>query len=476
MKPRTTRIIAALIAVTALAGCNLMPRYQRPAPAIPASWPAGDAYLRASEASLPKVGYRDIFRDPALQALIERAIANNQDVRLALANVAAARGLLGVQRAQQLPRIDGSAGVTVSGSDSAQSTGASGSSGANSSRTSTSYDLGIGLSAFEIDLFGRLRSLSESALQDYLATEAAVRATRLSLVAEVANAYLTLATDRSLLAIAGQTVTTAARSVELTRMRLSGGIAPRTDLRQAETVLAQARSDIANLTAVVAQDRNALELLVGAPVSDADLATSIESVDGLLAELPAGLDSAILLRRPDVVQAEYRLRSASARIGAARAAFFPRISLTAVAGLASGALSSLFSAGAFAWSVQPSLVLPIFDAGTNRGNLDATVAQRDAAVAQYQKTIQTAFREVSDALARRGTIGNQFDAQAQLEAAARDNAALAEARYREGIDSFLTSLDAQRTLYTAQRSLATTRLVRAGNLVELYRALGGDAT
>jgi multidrug efflux system outer membrane protein len=421
---------------------------------------------------LPSLSYHDIFRDPALQALIERTLANNQDVRIALANVAFARGQLRVQRAQLLPRIDSLASVTVGESGATRST----TGGGNSGGTSANYDLGVGLTAFEIDLFGRVRSLSDSALQDYLATEAAVRTARLTLIAEVANAYLTHATDRSLLAIARDTATTAARSVELTRARLSGGIAPRTELRQAETVLAQARSDAANLTAIVAQDRNALELLVGAPVSDANLASSIESVDGSLAELPAGLDSHILLRRPDVVQAEYRLRSANALIGAARAAFFPRISLTAVAGLASGALSSLFTAGAFAWSVQPSVLLPIFDAGANRGNLEATRALREAAVAQYQKTIQTAFREVADALARRGTIEDQYEAQANLVAAARDSYMLADARYREGVDSFLVSLDAQRTLYSARRSLASTRLTRASNLVELYRALGGGAS
>jgi multidrug efflux system outer membrane protein len=321
-----------------------------------------------------------------------------------------------------------------------------------------------------------VRSLSESALQDYFGTEAAVRASRLTLTAEVARVYLTLAADRSLLAIARETAAVSERSVELTRARLSGGIAPRSDLRQAETVLEQARSDVASLTTLVAQDRNALELLVGRPVSDGELPSAIESVDGLLSELPAGLDSHVLLRRPDVLQAEYQLRSANAQIGAARAAFFPRISLTAVAGLASTALSSLFSAGAFAWSVQPSLLVPIFDAGANRGNLEAARGIREARIGQYQKTIQTAFREVADALARRGTIGAQLDAQVKLEAAARDSYELANARYREGVESYLSSLDAQRTLYGAQRTLASTRLIRATNLVELYRALGGDAS
>jgi outer membrane protein, multidrug efflux system len=453
-----------------LGGCSLTPSYQSPAAAVPAGWPAGDAYLKSSEATLPRVNYREVFADPALQRLIERALANNQDVRIALANVASVRGQLRVQRAQLLPRLDATASASTGESGSVTSSGNVASTGGRR----TSYDLNVGLSAFEVDLFGRLSSLSDAALQTYLASEAAVRAARLSLVAEVATAYLTLASDRSLLAIAHETETTAARSVELTRARLSGGVAPRSDLRQAETVLAQARADLASLTTVVAQDRNALELLLGAPVLDAELPQSIESVDSLLVELPAGLESDILLRRPDVVQSEYQLRAANARIGAARAAFFPSIGLTAVAGLASSALSSLFTSGAFAWSVGPSVSLPLFDAGANRGNLDDIAARRDAAVGQYQKTIQVAFREVADALARRGTIASQVEAQTQLEAAARDSAALADARYREGVDPFLSSLDAQRTLYSARRALASARLLRAGNLVELYRALGGD--
>lgn len=463
-----------IVALAMLGGCSLAPQYERPTPAIPPTWPAGDAYMKTTEAMLPKLSYRDIFRAPALQILIERALANNQDLKLALANVAVVRGQLRVQRAQVLPRIDGSAGVSADKRSDRSSSGAGGSSD-NGDRMSTIYELGVGLTAFELDLFGRLRSLNESALQDYLASEAGVRATRLTLVAEVANAYLRIAADRSLLTIARDTAATAERSVELTRARLAGGIAPRSDLRQAETVLAQAQSDLASLTTIVAQGRNALELLVGSPVSEAELAPSIESIDGMLAELPTGLDSYILLRRPDVLQAEYQLRSFNALIGAARAAFFPRITLTAATGLTSTALSSLFTAGAFSWTVQPSLLLPIFDGGANQGNLEASIALREAATARYQKTIQTAFREVADALARRGTIDDQFEAQTRLEEAARDNYELANARYRQGVESYLSTLDAQRTLYSARRSLVSTWLVRAESLVELYRTIGGDA-
>lgn len=468
-----SRLLVGLICATAITGCTLEPKYVRPAPSVPQSWPVGDAYLRNSEAALPSVTYKDLFHDPKLRAIIGRALVDNQDIAIALANVASTRAQYRVQRAAQLPTV---------GASSQASTGQSGIVNFNNTGTGpstgggrrTSYSADIGISAFEIDLFGRVRSLSKAALQEYLATEAAVRAARLALVGEVASTYLTLASDRSLLSIAKDTQVSASKSVDLTRARLRGGVAPRTDLRQAETVLDQARSDAANLTTVVAQDRNALELLVGGPVLDSELPASIESVDGLLSELPAGLDSRILLRRPDVVEAEYRLRAANARIGAARANFFPTISLTALAGFASTALSSLFTGNAFTWSVAPSVSLPLFDGGANRGNLAYASAQRDLTVAQYRQTVQTAFREVADALARRGTIEAQAQAQIDLEAAARDSDFLAEARYKEGIDPFLSRLDTQRTLYTARRALASARLLRADNLVTLYRVLGGD--
>jgi multidrug efflux system outer membrane protein len=469
------RFYIGLICATAITGCSLEPKYIRPVPTVPLSWPVGDAYLRNSEATLPTVTYKDLFHDPKLQAIIDRALIDNQDIAIALANVASTRAQYRVQRAALLPTIAGSTGVTTGDAGSSRSIDTTdGAVGSSNSGRRTSYSAEIGVSAFEVDLFGRVRSLSKAALQEYLATEAGVRAARLTLVAEVATAYLTLATDRSLLAIANDTQVSASRSVDLTRSRLTGGVAPRTDLRQAETVLDQARSDAANLTTVVAQDRNALELLVGGPVADAELPTSIESVAGLLGEIPAGLDSRILLRRPDVVEAEYRLRANNARIGAARANFFPTISLTALAGFASTALSSLFTGGGFAWSVAPSASVPLFDGGANKGNLAYANAQRDLTVAQYKQTVQTAFREVSDALARRGTIDRQTQAQVDLEAAARDSDFLAEARYREGIDQFLTRLETQRTLYAARQSLASARLLRANNLVTLYQVLGGD--
>ena len=470
---------ALFTATILLAGCSFEPAYRRPTPAIPAVLPDAGQTATAPAA----LSYRDIFRDPDLVYLIDQALANNQDLKAAYANVLAARALVAVQQAELLPMING-VGSYNSGDSSNEtrgSTGTNGNTGGNGNGNGNGVSSGgrrqtytAQLSAsWEIDLFGRIRSLSNAALNEFYASDAAQRGTRLTVVAGVANAYLQLAADRSLLAIATDTRASAARSVELTRSLLDGGVAPRTDLRQAETVLVQAEADQAALETAVAQDRNALELLVGAPVRDDLLPASIESVGGLLAEVPAGLDSSILLGRPDVVQAEYGLRAANARIGAARAAFFPQISLTAFAGFASSALSNLFQGDAFAWGVTPQASQPIFAPGA-LGNLRYIKAQRDLTLAQYQKAIQTAFRDVADALARRATIDRQLDATTRLDAAARDSLMLSTARYREGIDPYLNTLDAQRTAYSAARTLASTRLIKAQNLVALYQSLGGD--
>ena len=456
-----------LILAASLAGCSMEPHYVRPEAPVPPSWPVGDAYLRQSEAALPSVTYRQVFRDPRLQQLIVQALAANRDLRLAAANIAAARAQYHIQRAAQLPEVDAGAGVSV---------GDRGGSGASSGgNVRANYSADVGIASFELDLFGRVRSLSHAALDRYFATEAAARATRLTLVGDIASTWLNYAADRSLLAIAEETERNAARSVELTRARLQGGIAPRSDLSQAETILTGAQSDLAQLRTALAQDVNALQLLVGAPIDPALLPASIEEVEGRIAELPAGLDSGILLRRPDIVQAEYQLRAANAEIGAARAALFPRISLTAIAGLASTALTGLFSGGAFSWSAGANADYPIFRAGAGRAGVRQSEAQRDAALATYEHAIQIAFREVSDALARQGTIGEQLRADSATVAAAADAYRLAYARYQGGIDTFLASLVAQRALYGAQRSLVATRLTRATNLVTLYRVLGGDA-
>lgn len=461
------RRAATAALVLALAGCSLEPRYTRPAPLAPPAWPTGPAYAE-QVAGLPAVSWREVFRDPNLTQVIELALANNQDLAAALANVEVARGQYRITRAEQLPAISGSGGVNVS-KVGAGRFGATG-----GGDILTIYSVNLGLAAFELDLFGRLRSQTRAAIADYLSTDAGVRTARLTLVAETASAYLALAADRTLLQIARDTERSAGETVRLTRARLEGGVAPRSDLALAQTIEAQARSDIARLTAQIAQDRNALELLAGSPLPDALLPAEIGAAAGQVGAVPAGLSSEVLLRRPDVLAAEYRLRGANARIGAARAAFLPRISLTAAAGLASTSLGGLFSGDAFNWSVGPGATVPIFQGGALSGNVAAARGTRELALAEYQRAIQTAFREVADALARRGTIGAQLAADRQLEAAARDTLFLADARYRGGVDTFLLTLDAQRTLYGARRTVAATQLDQATNLVEVYRALGGD--
>ncbi len=471
--PRLKAGVTVGLCALALSACSFAPEYVRPELPVPPSWPAGDAYLRQSEAVLPSISYRDIFRDLRLQTIVEQALANNRDLRIAAANIAVARAQYRIQRAELLPSVGASSNYTRSdaGTGRAFNGGAPVTGGVREN-----FSANLGITAFEIDLFGRVRSLSDAAQNRYFSTESAARATRLTLVGDIATAWLTYAADQSLLKIARDTAASAERSVTLTKLRLDGGIAPRTDLAQAQIVLQTAQSDLATQTTAVAQDVNALQLLVGAPVDAALLPASIEEAAATVAALPAGVDSGVLLRRPDVVQAEYDLRAANAEIGAARAALFPRISLTALAGLASNSLSGLFTSGAFNYSIAPSASYPIFQAGAGRAGVVQSKAQRDAALATYEKAIQTAFREVADALARRGTIGDQLAAQTALTVAASDNYRLSDARYRGGIDTFLQSLDAQRSLYAARRSLVTTQLTGATNLVTLYRTLGGDAT
>ncbi|GAA4212280.1 efflux transporter outer membrane subunit [Sphingomonas endophytica] len=502
-----TRLIAALCASAALAGCSLAPTYVRPAPPVPTSWPVGDAYLRQSEAALPSVTYRDIFRDARLQTLIEQALANNRDLRIAVANIESTRAQYRIQRADLFPQLNatgaysyrqnsrsgvntgvntGGTGVGTGGTGTGGSgTGGTGGTGTGGTGTGTggttivsgsnsTFQAQLGVTAFEIDLFGRVRSLTGAALSRYFAQEAAARATRLTLIGDIASAWLNYAADKSLLTVAEQTAVAARASVRLTDARRQGGVSPRTDVRQAEQILATAEADLAEQRTLLAQDVNALQLLVGAPIDASQLPAGIEQAAQTIGELPAGIDSGVLLRRPDVVQAEYSLRAFNAEIGAARAALFPRISLTGLVGFASTALRTLFSGDAFNWSVAPNASYPIFRAGAGRANVDYSVAQRDAALANYELTIQSAFREVSDALARRGTITDQLAANQRFYTAAVDTLNLTNARYRGGIDTYLTSLDAQRQLYSAQRTLVTTQLVRATNLVTLYRTLGGD--
>ena len=453
------RRLIALALTVSLPACSMAPDYARPAQPVPVSWPAGDAYLVQSEASVPTVSYRDIFRDARLQALVEQALVNNRDLRIAVANLAAARAQVRVQRAEQLPEVGVTAGV-----DRIRSDGDS----------RTNYVLSGGITAFELDLFGRLANATQAERQRALGSEAAARTVRLALVSDIATAWANYATDLELLRIAESTAANARRSVELTRARLRGGIAPRTDVRQAEQVLATAEGDVAASKTALAQDVNLLQLLVGAPIDAASLPASLDEVVGSIATLPAGTSSEVLLRRPDVLEAEYELRATNADIGVARAELFPTISLTAILGLASGALDGLFESGAFSRTLGASGRYSIFSGGGARANVEVSEARRDAALGRYELAIQTAFREVGDALARQGTIAEELRAATAGVTAAADNATLAEARYRGGIDGFLDSLVAQRSLYTAQRIEAATRLGLVQNRVALYRALGGD--
>lgn len=452
------------IALTALlaTGCATMePKLGQPDPAIPASWPAGSPALILSESDLPAITYKQIFTDVRLQTLIAQALANNRDLMAAAANIAAAREQYRIQRAAQLPTVDASTGVTVSGDKS--------------KNVSAQYTAGVNVPSWEVDLFGRLRSLTRAQFEQYLATEAGARATRLTLVADIASAWIDYAADSSLLLVSQRTVEISQRSVRLTRIRLEGGIAPRTDLSQAQEILSQAQAGLAQQRTLVAQDVNLLQRFVGAPITPSLLPSSIDQAGPTITDAPAGLNSYVLLRRPDVLQAEYRLRAANADIGAARAALFPRISLTGLLGFASSALTSLFTGGAFAWQVGANAAYTIFQGGAGHANVRLTEAQRNAALATYQGTVQTAFREVSDALARRATMDEQIAATQRQQAAAADVLQLTEARYRAGIDPFLNVLDAQRSYYGVQETLVEARRTAAQNRVTLYQSLGGDA-
>ncbi len=459
-----------------LAGCDLAPRYQRPALAVPSAFPQGPAYPVADAAApdIAAIGWRDFFTDAKLRQVIALGLANNRDLRVAAANVLQARAQYRAQRADLLPTVtaDGTASIRHSGSG-----GGSVGSGASGPRdiggTTHDYAADIGVSSFELDLFGRVRNLTRAAQGEYFATRAAQDATRISLIAEIASAWLTLASDQDQLALSRRTLTSFEQSVALTRAQFDKGIASELDVRQAETNLADARFDVAQLTTQIAQDRNALNLLAGTSVGAELLPDALGAGNVTLANLPAGVSSTVLLKRPDVVEAEDRLQAQNANIGAARAAFFPTISLTAAAGTASSALSGLFTGGTWSWNASGTSALTLFDFGRNRANLRFAEASRDAAIASYEKSVQTAFREVSDALAQRGTIDEQVAAREAKAGSAGIAARLSEARYRNGVDSFLTTLDAQRTLYSAQQALVTTRLARATNLVALYSALGG---
>lgn len=453
-----------------LSGCTLAPEYTRPTAPIPAEWPSGPAYEDTlAEPGAPAasaIHWRQFFPDLRLQKLIETALQNNLDLRAAALNVERALAVYGIRRVELLPTVDAAASyykaripVDISGNEDTP--------------TIEQFDVNLGITSWEIDFFGRLRSLKDKALEEYFATEQGRRSAQISLVSGVAGVYLVYASDRERLKLAESTLAAQEASYNLIRRRYEVGLAGELDLRQAQTRADAARVDVARFTRLVAQNENALNLLVGSTVPSELLPEDLSSV-GLRGDLSSGISSEVLLRRPDILQAENLLKAANANIGAARAAFFPRISLTAVFGTASGDLSRLFRPGQDAWTFAPQIVMPIFDARTWWA-LKATKVDREIAVTQYQKTIQTAFREVADALAMNGTVDDQLAAQESLVHASSETYRLSNARYLKGIDNFLVVLDSQRSLYEAQQGLITVNLARLGNQVKLYAVLGGGA-
>ena len=465
---RVRPAMAVLAASMVLAGCSLIPTYERPAAPVPSIFPGDPA--QPTGAAPATVAWQDFFTDTRLQRLIETALANNRDLRVSVLNIEQARAQFQVQRSQQFPAV----GVTGSGSRSSPNIFQAFGGGS----VQSSYAVNLGISAWELDFFGRIASLKEQALAQFLSTEESRKATQISLIAAVANGWLTVLADDELLEITRQTLATRDESVRLTRLRFENGVSSEIDFQLANSLAETARASYAQLQRQRAQDENALALLVGAPVPAASL-TGFErglSTAAFMADVPAGLPSDLLTERPDIRAAEQQLIAANASIGTARAAFFPRISLTSSIGTQSTEFSNLFSAGTKAWTFAPSITLPIFNAGLNQANLDISRASQRIAVAQYEKTIQTAFREVADALAGRSTYGEQVRAlRAQVDAEAT-RFRLEDLRYRNGISSSLELLDAQRSLFVAQQSATQARLQQLQNQVTLYKALGGGWT
>jgi outer membrane protein, multidrug efflux system len=466
------RSAAVGIALLTLSGCTMAPGYTRPEAPVPASWPGSPTY-KAEAASLAgkqaaDIPWQEFFVDGQLRKLITLALENNRDLRVALLNIERSRAQYQIRRSDLFPKID----ATAAGSKQRQ---AGGSFGSNPAVTIEQYSVSLGVSSYELDLFGRVQSLKDQALEQYLATEQARRSVQISLVSQVAAAYLTLAADRERLQLAQDTLTNQQDSYSLTKSRFEAGVSSALDLNQARTSVEAARVDIARYTTLVAQDENALSLVVGSAVPSGLLPQTLSDAPTALKDLPPGLPSDVLLKRPDILQAENLLKGFNANIGAARAAFFPRITLTGSIGTGSSDLSGLFAPGSSIWSFAPRITLPIFAGGSNVANLKVAEVDRDIAVAQYEKAIQTAFREVADALAQRGTIDDQLAAQQSLTDATAASFRLSQARYDKGVDSYLQVLDSQRSLYSARQNLIGTRLARLANLVTLYKVLGGGS-
>lgn len=469
MKPKTMAMILFL-SFFSLMGCEtLAPEYHRPTAPIPHGWPQGEAYGNTRQAvNTPMasgVSWQNFFADPKLQKVIRIALHSNRDLRLAALNVERARALYGVQHAELFPTIGatGAGGKRRRSSDLIMP---------REPRNVEQYTVNLGIASWEIDFFGRIRSLKKRALEAYLATEEARRSAQISLVSEVGRVYLTLAADRTKLKLACSTLKTQQRVYRLIQKQYNVGLANKLDLRRAQTQVETAKQDVARYTQLVAEDKNALNLLAGSTVPGKLLPAGLNDVIPPK-DISPGLSSEVLLQRPDIMAAEHRLKAAYAYIGAARAAFFPRITLTTAIGSASDELSNLFSSGTGTWSFMPQVSMPIFDMRTWEA-LRVTKVERKIALARYEKAIQTAFREVADALAVKGTINQQLAAQQALVDALQDTYRLSKDRYLKGIDSYLSVLDAQRSLYFQQRILIVLQLAKLANRVRLYAVLGGE--
>lgn len=460
----------ALACVATLCGCaSMAPPYERPQAPVATQFRDGAAAGADSGVTMAVawLDWQQVFLDARLRQVISLALRNNRDLRVALLNIESERAQYRIQRADLFPSIDATASQTRA------RTSASSGGGGGVSQTASAD---VGFSSWELDLFGRVRSLKQQALETWLSTGQTQRSTRMTLVAEVAAAWLTVAADQQRLALARQTLDSQRQTLRLSQAEHDEGTISGLDLAQVQTSVESARADMASYTTQLAQDRDALELLVGAPVGDALLPGDDALQRSVaLAPIPGDLDSRVLLQRPDVLAAEHALKAANADIGAARAAFFPTISLTASSGRDSTALDTLFDSGNRTWSFVPSVSLPIFHAGALKAELDVAKLSKQIEVAEYERTIQTAFSEVADALAARANLDEQLDAQAALVAATQRSYTLADVRYRNGVDSYLEALDAQRSLYTAQQNQITLRLTEANNRVTLYKVLGGGA-
>ncbi len=450
-----------------LSACSHVPPYERPVAPVAERFPgAAGAAIQVPDEPANEIAWRRFFADERLVSLIELGLVNNRDLRVAILAIERARAAYQIQRADLLPSLNGTTQHLQQ-----RVAGAATPSGA--SFINRYYQVGLASTAYELDFFGRVRALNEAALGTYLATEEARRNTQIGLVSAIANTWLSLLADDDLLRLARDTLASRASTVKLARIRLEGGVAPESDLQQAITLFESARATVAQLSRARALDENALVLLIGRPLPEGVTREVSLGQSPKLADVPVGLPSDLLIARPDIRGAEQSLIAANANIGAARAAFFPRIALTTTLGIASGELSGLFSSGSQAWSFIPSVSLPIFDGGRNKANLESSQAARDSAVAQYEKTIQVAFREVADSLASRDTLSEQLlalQAQARAEQA---RVRLADIRYRGGVSTFLEVLDAQRSLFAVQQTVIQIQLAQLQNQVTLYKTLGG---